>query len=105
MLHGGQRPIDIYRRISSGINGTPMPSFRAVFDPEGKDPADAKNPDTLWHLVHYVMHVANHRRSTLPPPPSLTAPEAETKQAEAVQSSSSSSSSSSDAAPAAEETE
>jgi mono/diheme cytochrome c family protein len=101
MLHGGQRPIDIYRRISSGINGTPMPSFRAVFDPEGKDPADAKNPDTMWHLVHYVMHVANHRRSTLPPPPSLTAPEAETNKAEPVQSSSSSS----DAAPVAEETE
>jgi len=74
MLHGGQRPIDIYRRISSGINGTPMPSFRAVFDPEGKDPATAKNPDTMWHLVHYVLHVANQRRATLPPEPSLRAP-------------------------------
>ena len=27
MLRGGNRPIDIYRRIFSGINGTPMPSF------------------------------------------------------------------------------
>ncbi|MCR9117391.1 MAG: cytochrome c, partial [bacterium] len=26
-LHGGRRPIDIYRRIYTGINGTPMPSF------------------------------------------------------------------------------
>ncbi len=74
MLHGGQRPIDIYRRISSGINGTPMPSFRAVFDPAGKDPAAAKNPDTMWHLVHYVLHVANQRRASLPSEPSLSAP-------------------------------
>ena len=73
MLHGGQRPIDIYRRISSGINGTPMPSFRAVFDPEGKDPATAKDPDTMWRLVHYVLHVANQRRASLPPEPSLRA--------------------------------
>lgn len=73
MLHGGQRPIDIYRRISSGINGTPMPSFRAVFDPEGKDPAMAKNPDTMWHMVHFVLHVANARRATLPPVPNLAA--------------------------------
>lgn len=71
MLHGGQRPIDIYRRISSGVNGTPMPAFRDVFDPTGKDPATAKNPDTMWHLVHYVLHVANQRRATLPPEPSL----------------------------------
>ncbi len=76
MLHGGQRPIDIYRRISSGINGTPMPSFRAVFDPEGKDPATAKNPDTMWHMVHFVLHVANARRATLPPEPSRAAPAA-----------------------------
>lgn len=74
MLHGGQRPIDIYRRISSGINGTPMPAFREVFDPAGKDEATAKNPDTMWHLVHYVLHVANQRRSTLPPVPQEKAP-------------------------------
>jgi mono/diheme cytochrome c family protein len=77
MLHGGQRPIDIYRRISSGINGTPMPAFRDVFDPEGKDPETAKDPDTMWHLVHYVLHVANQRRSTLPPPPRTTSASSE----------------------------
>jgi mono/diheme cytochrome c family protein len=53
MLHGGQRPIDIYRRISSGINGTPMPSFRDSF---------ASDPDAIWHLTHYVLSVSNERR-------------------------------------------
>ncbi|MFC1758012.1 c-type cytochrome [Planctomycetota bacterium] len=48
ILHGGRRPIDIYRRIYTGINGTPMPAFGNVF---------ANEPDSLWHLVHYVRHV------------------------------------------------
>lgn len=48
MLHGGRRPIDIYRRIYTGINGTPMPAFGSVF---------ANEPEKLWHLVHYVRHV------------------------------------------------
>jgi len=53
MLHGGQLPIDVYRRISSGINGTPMPSFGASF---------ADYPDAVWHLTHYVLSLANQRR-------------------------------------------
>ncbi len=52
MLHGGRRPIDIYRRIYSGINGTPMPGFAAAFQEE---------PDTIWHLVHYVLSVVDGR--------------------------------------------
>jgi mono/diheme cytochrome c family protein len=50
MLHGGRRPIDIYRRIYSGINGTPMPGFAAAFSQE---------PDTIWHLTHYVLSVVD----------------------------------------------
>jgi len=38
-------PIEIYRRIYSGINGTPMPSFANAL----KD-----NPETIWDLVSYV---------------------------------------------------
>ena len=53
MLRGGQEPLDIYRRISSGINGTPMPSFKQAL---------AAEPETIWHLVHYVLHVSNQRR-------------------------------------------
>ena len=56
MLHGGRRPIDIYRRIYSGINGTPMPS--------SKDPSAGETPEQrsekLWHLVHFVTAVIEH---------------------------------------------
>ena len=48
LLHGGRRPIDIYRRIHTGINGTPMPAFGDLF---------AEEPESIWHLVHYVLHI------------------------------------------------
>ena len=44
-LHGGRRPIDIYRRIHTGINGTPMPAFSEALKNE---------PETIWDLVYYV---------------------------------------------------
>ncbi len=50
LLHGGRRPLDIYRRIYTGINGTPMPQFGNLF---------AEEPDNIWHLVHYVLHVVD----------------------------------------------
>lgn len=53
MLRGGAGPADIYRRIVGGINGTPMPTFKANV---------AIDPDVAWHLVHYVQHVSNVRR-------------------------------------------
>ena len=53
MLHGGQMPVDVYRRIASGINGTPMPSFKDSF---------ASDPAAMWHLTHYVLSLANQRR-------------------------------------------
>lgn len=49
MLHGGKRPIDLYRRIYNGINGSPMPGFAETF----KD-----DPDKIWQLVHFVLHVS-----------------------------------------------
>ena len=55
MLHGGRRPVDIYRRIYSGINGTPMPS--------SKDPNTAigetveQRSERIWHLVHFITAV------------------------------------------------
>jgi mono/diheme cytochrome c family protein len=48
MLHGGRRPIDIYRRIFTGINGTPMPAFGGLFD---------ETPEQYWYFVHYVRHI------------------------------------------------
>lgn len=60
LLHGGKRPIDVYRRIVSGINGTPMPGFRSVLEQE---------PDTIWNLTAYVLHVTNLRREGTVPEP------------------------------------
>jgi len=53
MLRGGTEPLDIYRHIDSGINGTPMPSFRDTLKGE---------PATIWNLVAYVLQVADIRR-------------------------------------------
>jgi mono/diheme cytochrome c family protein len=52
MLHGGRRPIDIYRRIYSGINGTPMPGFSEALKAK---------PETVWHLAQFVTSVVEGR--------------------------------------------
>ena len=43
ILRGGRRPIDIYRRIKAGINGTPMPALEGVVPDED-----------IWSIVHFV---------------------------------------------------
>lgn len=53
MLRGGDQPIDVYRRIYNGINGTPMPGFATIF---------AKEPDQIWDVVAFVLYVSNERR-------------------------------------------
>jgi mono/diheme cytochrome c family protein len=58
MYHGGGRPIDIYRRIHSGINGSPMPSFQQAF---------ANEPDNIWYLVHFIRDIGERRRRNQPP--------------------------------------
>lgn len=65
MLRGGPRPIDVYRRIYGGINGTPMPAFSITLKEE---------PDTIWNLVAYVLHVSGRRRSGEIPPSGNIAP-------------------------------
>ena len=59
MLRGGPRPIDVYRRIYGGINGTPMPAFSITLKDE---------PETIWNLVAYVLYVSGRRRSGEIPP-------------------------------------
>jgi mono/diheme cytochrome c family protein len=53
VYRGGRRPIDLYRRIRDGIDGTPMPA--ALMKPPG-GPAYAAGLtfQDIWHLVHYV---------------------------------------------------
>ncbi len=65
MLRGGQGPEDVYQRIVSGINGTPMPGFRNALSEE---------PDTIWNLVAYVLYVSNRRRNGHVPPAGLMKP-------------------------------
>jgi mono/diheme cytochrome c family protein len=56
-LHGGGRPLDLYRRIYSGINGTPMPAFNQP--DSGKGETAEQRSDTIWHLTHFITAVAN----------------------------------------------
>jgi mono/diheme cytochrome c family protein len=53
MLRGGTEPLDIYRHIDAGINGTPMPSNHAALQQE---------PQSIWNLVGYVLEIADSRR-------------------------------------------
>ncbi len=55
IFRGGSRPIDVYRRIYAGINGTPMPGLGETKGPDGK-PLLAG--DDIWALVHYVRSLA-----------------------------------------------
>jgi mono/diheme cytochrome c family protein len=54
-LHGGRRPVDIYRRIYSGINGTPMPAFAQPDTAKGEN--ELQRSETIWHLVHFVTSI------------------------------------------------
>lgn len=55
MLHGGRRPVDIYRRIYSGINATPMPAFNNPNSATGETPE--QRSETIWHMVHFVTSI------------------------------------------------
>lgn len=58
-LHGGRRPVDIYRRIYSGINGTPMPAFA---QPDtGKGETEQQRSETIWNLTHFITSVVEGR--------------------------------------------
>ena len=55
VFRGGSRPIDVYRRIYAGINGTPMPGLGET---KGADGEPLLSGDDLWALVHYVRALA-----------------------------------------------
>lgn len=57
-LKGGSAPLDIYRRILGGINGTPMPSFRTILWAE---------PESIWDLVAWVRHLGRYDRPSPTP--------------------------------------
>lgn len=43
---GGNRPQDIFRSITVGIGGTPMPSWQ-----------DALTEDQIWDLTNYLLSI------------------------------------------------
>lgn len=45
LYRGGRRPIDLYRRIHTGVKGTPMP---------GQASAGNLTPAELWDVVHFI---------------------------------------------------
>lgn len=47
----GPSPEDLYRTLSTGLNGTPMPSY-----------ADALTPNERWALVFYILSIATQER-------------------------------------------
>jgi hypothetical protein len=68
IFRGGRRPIDIYRRIYSGINGTPMPAIGESKKPDG---SPLLSQDDLWAIVHYVGSISQapvHNHEHAPEP-------------------------------------
>ena len=47
----GQNPADLYRTLSTGLNGAPMPSY-----------ADVLTPEERWSLVFYILSIATNER-------------------------------------------
>jgi len=52
LFRGGRRPVDIYRRIHSGIKGTPMQAF-------GNNLSD----QDIWDLVNFVLNVPFEKKT------------------------------------------
>ena len=52
LYRGGRRPVDIYRRIHSGIEGTPMQAF-------GGNLSDQE----IWDLVNFVLNVPFEKKT------------------------------------------
>jgi mono/diheme cytochrome c family protein len=53
----GRRPIDLFRRMHAGINGTPMPAQTTLLKPDG---SRILTDEDLWAIVHYVRSLATH---------------------------------------------
>jgi mono/diheme cytochrome c family protein len=55
----GRRPIDLYRRIYAGINGTPMPEHIGMAITEN-GAQRAMTEDDIWDLVFFVRSISSH---------------------------------------------
>ena len=50
VYRGGRRPIDLYRRLYTGINGAPMPGV----GPSGPGGKGSVADEEIWHIVNYI---------------------------------------------------
>jgi mono/diheme cytochrome c family protein len=50
LYRGGRRPIDLYRRLYTGINGAPMPGV----GPSGPGGKGSVADEEIWHIVNYI---------------------------------------------------
>ncbi len=55
VFRGGGDPETLYRRISQGIAGTPMPAVEVVAEDNGKGLTE----DQMWDLVRYIQSLAS----------------------------------------------
>jgi mono/diheme cytochrome c family protein len=56
----GRRPIDLYRRIYAGINGTPMPAHYGMQITEEDGTQRPLDENDVWDLVHFVRSLSSH---------------------------------------------
>jgi hypothetical protein len=62
VYRGGRRPVDLYRRVYSGIKGTPMPAAGNVLQ-----------PNQIWDLVNYVLSLPYDHESQAHDEPTVLA--------------------------------
>lgn len=55
LFNGGPRVEDVYRRLRTGLDGTPMPSFSDAVD------GGVITDEQLWYVAHYVVSLAPAR--------------------------------------------
>lgn len=72
VYRGGRRPIDVYRRIFSGINGGPMPAQGTARGIEGDEVPDSEAGgsvprEQIWDVVSYVLSLPYEQLSKGPP--------------------------------------
>jgi cytochrome c oxidase cbb3-type subunit 2 len=54
-FHGGHTPQDVFQRLSTGMDGSPMASYRDVF-----------SPTDLWNVVFYILSLSPPERPQMP---------------------------------------
>ncbi len=63
IYRGGRRPVDLYRRIYAGVNGSPMPGV----GPATPGATGTLSSDEIWNLVDYVMSLPYEAATDHPP--------------------------------------